>query len=44
MNCAGTYLIAVALTEGKIKIKDVNPKIIQLKQKFKKIEQKLLRQ
>ena len=28
---AGTYLIAAALTEGKIKIKDIDPKIISLK-------------
>ena len=26
---AGTYLIAAALTEGKIKIKNVDPKIIK---------------
>ena len=40
---AGTYLIAAALTEGKIKIKNVDPKIIQTEIKtLKKLEQKLL--
>ena len=39
---AGTYLIAAALTEGKIKIKDVNPKIIQTEIKIlKKIGAKI---